>query len=114
MFSDPRRRFLRLRPPTRRVAALSIRSTATCLSGRDPGLTVSAPVADATGNWVDTHAPRWSQPYLRLARLDRSIGSWLLLLPCWWSLALAAGLARDIAFLPLNIALFFVGAFAMR
>jgi 4-hydroxybenzoate polyprenyltransferase len=77
-------------------------------------LTVSAPVADATGNWVDTHAPRWSQPYLRLARLDRSIGSWLLLLPCWWSLALAAGLARDIASLPLNTALFFVGAFAMR
>jgi 4-hydroxybenzoate polyprenyltransferase len=84
------------------------------LSGRDPGLTVSAPVADATGNWVDTHAPRWSQPYLRLARLDRSIGSWLLLLPCWWSLALAAGLARDIASLPLDIALFLVGAFAMR
>jgi 4-hydroxybenzoate polyprenyltransferase len=84
------------------------------LSGRDPGLTVSAPVADATGNWVDTHAPRWSQPYLRLARLDRSIGSWLLLLPCWWSLALAAGLARDIASLPLNTALFLVGAFAMR
>jgi 4-hydroxybenzoate polyprenyltransferase len=84
------------------------------LSGRDPGLTVSAPVADATGNWVDTHAPRWSQAYLRLARLDRSIGSWLLLLPCWWSLALAAGLARDIASLPLDIALFLVGAFAMR
>ena len=73
-----------------------------------------ARVADATGNWVDTHAPQWSRPYLRLSRFDRPIGSWLLLLPCWWSLALAAGLARDIAFLPLNIALFFVGAFAMR
>jgi 4-hydroxybenzoate polyprenyltransferase len=74
----------------------------------------TARVADATGNWVDTSAPRWSRPYLRLARLDRPIGSWLLLLPCWWSAALAASVARDISQLPLEIALFFVGAFAMR
>jgi len=71
-------------------------------------------VADATGNWVDTVAPPWSRPYLRLARLDRPIGSWLLLLPCWWSAALAADVARDITPLPLNLVLFFVGAFAMR
>ena len=71
-------------------------------------------VADATGNWVDTLAPAWSRPYLRLARLDRPIGSWLLLLPCWWSAALAAALAHDVSRLPLIVALFFVGAFAMR
>ena len=71
-------------------------------------------VADATGNWVDTRAPQWSRPYLRLARLDRPIGSWLLLLPCWWSAALAADIARDIAPLPLNLVLFFIGAFVMR
>ena len=71
-------------------------------------------VADATGNWVDTVAPPWSRPYLRLARLGRPIGSWLLLLPCWWSAALAADVARDITPLPLNLVLFFVGAFAMR
>ena len=48
-------------------------------------------VADAvTGNWVDTIAPAWSRPYLRLSRADRPIGTWLLLLPCWWALALAA------------------------
>ena len=47
-------------------------------------------VADATGNWVDGRAPAWIRPYLRLARLDRPIGWWLLLLPCWWSAALAA------------------------
>ena len=47
-------------------------------------------VADATGNWVDSSAPRWARPYLRLTRLDRPIGWWLLLLPCWWSSALAA------------------------
>jgi 4-hydroxybenzoate polyprenyltransferase len=74
----------------------------------------AARVADATGNWVDSRAPRWSRPYLRLARLDRPIGSWLLLLPCWWSAALAAFVARDISQLPLDIALFFLGAFAMR
>jgi 4-hydroxybenzoate polyprenyltransferase len=74
----------------------------------------STRVADATGNWVDTVAPSWSRPYLRLARLDRPIGSWLLLLPCWWSAALAAGVAHQAGRLPLDLALFFVGAFAMR
>jgi 4-hydroxybenzoate polyprenyltransferase len=74
----------------------------------------AARVADATGNWVDTHAPAWSRPYLRLSRLDRPIGSWLLLIPCWWSAALAAHVAGDIHQLPRDIALFFIGAFAMR
>src|SRR6202035_130402 len=74
----------------------------------------SARVADATGNWVDTHAPQWSRPYLRLSRLDRPIGSWLLLLPCWWSAALAAAVAHDLGRLPLTLALVFAGAFAMR
>src|SRR5882724_11989734 len=73
-----------------------------------------ARVADATGNWVDTRAPSWSRPYLRLARFDRSIGSWLLLMPCWWSAALAAGVAHDVRPLPLVVLLFFIGAFVMR
>ncbi len=47
-------------------------------------------VADAVPrNWVDTKAPVWARPYLRLSRADRPIGTWLLLIPCWWSLALA-------------------------
>mgnify|MGYP006354695521 CR=1 FL=1 len=50
----------------------------------------SGRVADSTGNWVDGFAPAWTRPYLRLARLDRPIGSWLLLMPCWWSVGLAA------------------------
>jgi 4-hydroxybenzoate polyprenyltransferase len=74
----------------------------------------AARVADATGNWVDRRAPVWSRPYLRLSRLDRPIGSWLLLMPCWWSAALAAGVAHDVGRLPLILALFFVGAFVMR
>src|SRR5579872_5490040 len=76
--------------------------------------TALARVADATGNWVDTLAPLWSRPYLRLARFDRPIGSWLLLLPCWWSAAIASSLAHDVSRLPVTVALFFVGAFAMR
>lgn len=39
--------------------------------------------------WVD-RMPRRARPYLKLMRLDRPIGTWLLLLPCWWSSALAA------------------------
>ena len=71
-------------------------------------------VADAIGNWVDALAPVWSRPYLRLARLDRPIGSWLLLLPCWWSAALAAVAAHARGPSLWHLVLFFVGAFAMR
>lgn len=47
-------------------------------------------VADAVkDNWVDRFAPRPTRPFLRLARADRPIGTWLLLLPCWWGLALS-------------------------
>jgi 4-hydroxybenzoate polyprenyltransferase len=70
-------------------------------------------VADATGNWVDGLAPAFARPYLRLARLDRPIGSWLLLMPCWWSLGLAAmrsGAEPSVWY----VLLFFIGAFAMR
>jgi 4-hydroxybenzoate polyprenyltransferase len=74
----------------------------------------AARVADATGNWVDTRAPMWSRPYLRLARFDRPIGSWLLLMPCWWSAALATAVSGDIVQLPGLVLLFFVGAFVMR
>lgn len=74
----------------------------------------TARVADSTGNWVDNRAPLWTRPYLRLARFDRPIGSWLLLMPCWWSAALAAGVAHDVSDLPRTVALFFIGAFVMR
>ncbi len=47
-------------------------------------------VADASeDNWVDRWAPAATRPYLRLSRADRPIGTWLLLIPCWWGLALA-------------------------
>ena len=68
-------------------------------------------VADAPAeNWVDAYAPSWARPYARLARLDRPIGWWLLLLPCWWSVALASDGGPSLALL----LLFFIGAVAMR
>ena len=49
------------------------------------------PIADRVeGNWVDTRAPDELRPYLRLSRADRPIGTWLLLLPCWWGALLGA------------------------
>lgn len=72
-------------------------------------------IADAPpDNWVDRHAPASIQPYLKLARLDRPIGSWLLLFPCWWSLALAElSMGRPYPNLWYML-LFLVGAFVMR
>lgn len=63
-----------------------------------------------TGNWVDRWLPAAARPYARLMRLDRPIGTWLLLLPCWWSIALAADRWPD----PWLMALFGVGAVVMR
>ncbi|PYF11062.1 4-hydroxybenzoate polyprenyltransferase [Rhodobacter viridis] len=80
-----------------------------------PEAQVTGQVADAyRGNWVDHTAPAFSRPYLRLSRADRPIGTWLLLLPCWWSIALAAATDSLRAFdlwLALGCA---IGAFLMR
>ena len=72
-------------------------------------------VADAvSGNWVDTLAPAWSRPLLRLSRADRPIGTWLLLLPCWWAVLLA-GLQYGFVLSDLwIIAGCAIGAFLMR
>ncbi len=43
----------------------------------------------AQNNWVDRFLPEIAKPYARLMRLDRPIGWWLLLLPCWWGMVLA-------------------------
>jgi 4-hydroxybenzoate polyprenyltransferase len=78
------------------------------------GAAAARPVADSTGNWVDNRAPVWARPYLRLARADRPIGFWLLLLPCWWSAALAAVHAGWAGPDPRHLILFAIGAVAMR
>ena len=75
----------------------------------------TGPVADAVKrHWVDTTLPSWSRPYARLARWERPIGWWLLLWPCWWSASLAA-IAEGKAWPnPWHLALFLIGAVAMR
>ncbi|MBI1651110.1 4-hydroxybenzoate octaprenyltransferase [Hyphomicrobium sulfonivorans] len=72
-------------------------------------------VADATErNWVDRYAPRPLRPWLRLARLDRPIGFWLLLLPCWWSVGLAEVKLNQPYPSPWLLFLFAAGALLMR
>ena len=76
---------------------------------------MSGQVADApAGNWVDRYAPPLLRPFLRLSRADRPIGGWLLMWPCWWSAALAALQLGHAAPNPWHLALFLIGAFAMR
>ena len=86
---------------------------------------------DALSNWT-RHLPPALRPYAQLARWDRPIGWWLLLWPCWWSVALAANAwVDDVAVwtpfgptdldaglpwlaLAIILALFLLGAVAMR
>lgn len=83
--------------------------------GAGSGAPRDLPVPDApAGNLVDRLAPPAWRPYLRLARIDRPIGWWLLLLPCWWSTALAATAAGAPYPNPAHLLLFLVGAIAMR
>jgi len=62
------------------------------------------------GDWIDRFAPAGMRPYLRLMRLDRPIGTWLLLFPCWWSIALAGPGMPNLGLM----ALFAIGAVVMR
>jgi len=62
------------------------------------------------GDWVERWLPGWAEPYARLARLDRPIGTWLLLFPGWWGIAMAGPRWPN----PVLLALFAVGAVAMR
>ncbi len=62
------------------------------------------------GDWVERYLPSRFQPYARLARLDRPIGTWLLLFPGWWGIALASPRWPN----PVLLAFFALGALAMR
>lgn len=73
------------------------------------------PLPDAVkGHWADTWIPAQFRPYMRLARFERPIGWWLLLLPCWWSASLAATATPNTYPNLLNMALFFIGSIIMR
>jgi 4-hydroxybenzoate polyprenyltransferase len=72
------------------------------------GLDAAPIVLDRERGWIE-HLPERLRPYAVLARWDRPIGTWLLLWPCWWALALAPG-RPDWWLVPL----FAIGAVAMR
>ena len=82
------------------------------MTARDP---LTATDIRIRGAW-ERAIPLRLVPYSRLARWDRPIGAWLLLLPCWWGAALAAAGAPGFSALETAwlVALFAVGAFAMR
>ena len=75
--------------------------------------TPDTPVADRVrGHWADRLPVGW-RPFARMARLERPIGWWLLLWPCWWSSVLATNAAGQWPNL-WHLVLFLIGAIAMR
>lgn len=64
----------------------------------------------ATNGWL-SRIPNWLQPFAILARLDRPIGWWLLLLPGWWAILAHHNQILETAKL---MGLFLVGAIIMR
>ncbi|WP_374573117.1 4-hydroxybenzoate octaprenyltransferase [Phenylobacterium sp.] len=75
-------------------------------------MTAHLPDAAPT-NWVDSHAPQGLRPWLKLGRFDRPTGIWLLMLPGWQGIALAAAMEGRAPDLKL-MAAFFAGAALMR
>jgi 4-hydroxybenzoate polyprenyltransferase len=83
------------------------------IEGGGPTTRPADALPDSIDNSILRAAPKSWRPFIQLARLDRPIGWQLLLLPCWWSSALAgiaAGQAPNVA----HLALFMIGAIAMR
>ena len=73
-------------------------------------------VSDAlTDSWVYRLLPNWLWPYAQLARWERPIGWWLLMWPCWWSLAIAMSAVQIMRLdIIIELALFMLGAIVMR
>jgi 4-hydroxybenzoate polyprenyltransferase len=65
-------------------------------------------------SWVDIYVPlRW-RPYLRLARADRPIGTWLLFWPCAFAALLVTTQAPSIWATLWHLVLFLIGSAVMR
>ena len=62
------------------------------------------------GDWVDRRLPPTWRPFTRLARLDRPVGIWLTLFPCWAALIQASHGSPNLA----DLAVFSLGALLMR
>lgn len=91
-------------------------------------MTRTSAVDIPSDSWVDRFLPARARPYARLARLDRPIGTWLLLFPCWWGISLVRlsesgtainfnnleSLPYHVTYILITAALFAVGAVVMR
>uniref|UniRef100_A0A6U3UIB2 4-hydroxybenzoate polyprenyltransferase, mitochondrial n=1 Tax=Ditylum brightwellii TaxID=49249 RepID=A0A6U3UIB2_9STRA len=90
------------------------KSTASKSKGKhvEESVNDTASTSSPSSTWVDTRLPTSLQPYAKLARMDKPIGTMLLLWPCFWSTAIAApaGSLPDLKLL----GLFTVGSFVMR
>jgi len=64
--------------------------------------------------WVDRFTPQTCRPYIRLARFDRPIGTWLLLFPCWWSISMAWPEGKNATEALYLFCIFGLGALTMR
>lgn len=83
-------------------------------SGARPSSSPASALPDSVApNFLLRAAPASWTPFIQLTRIDRPIGWWLLLLPCWWSSALA-GVALGRGPDWVHVALFLVGAISMR
>lgn len=77
-----------------------------------PDVSEHIPADAVQDHWVARWLPAGWQPYARLSRLDRPIGTWLLLLPGWWAIALARPDGQPLDYYMLL--LFGFGAVVMR
>jgi len=89
----------------------------------DNDLAQRATTASDIRTWLDRALPAAAWPYARLMRLDRPIGTWLLLFPCWWGLFLAPDKSPLAGTWPMpsqswlvvgSVLLFAIGAVVMR
>lgn len=66
-------------------------------------------------SWVEKRLPPFFWPYAKLARLDRPIGTWLLLLPGWWAIMAAGGGPLNLTIYEWYLMILFgIGALIMR
>ena len=69
-----------------RLSVRGLRDITAIMSKAAPFVTGDMPA----NHWIDRRIPRPVRPFLKLMRIDRPIGTWLLLWPCWWSIGLSA------------------------
>lgn len=84
------------------------------MKGAAKAMDGDSPVDIRPDAFVMRALPPAARPYAELMRLDRPIGVWLLVLPGWWSIAMAAQAATEPWVLPWFVLAFGIGAVLMR